>query len=270
MRSIVVVTFGFAVLYAAFWTFGRQDRLADIAALKDRLAAAGVSVSYDRLATRGFPSRFDTRAEGLELTLPGGPAWRLPEIEAAALSYRPADLIVTFPVRQEIVTADGPVPVTSARLRAQVALTGDGWPARITVEGEGLAAEGLFAAGRLLVAARRDGAGGIDLYVEAADALLTAGAAPVTVDSLRADLRLLPVGPAGPDGRRPVDLVIRSAEAVIGGARLTLSGSTAEGIAAAPAWPAPVAALLPLSNAPAPETGRLPPAALSLPWPEGL
>jgi hypothetical protein len=115
---------GLAVLYAGYWLVA--SRLAD-RALRGWFAerqADGWTASYDSLALRGFPSRFDVTVMDLDLRDPGsGFGWQAPQVEFDALSYQPQHYIATWPPTQTLLTPAGPVGIASRKMQASLVFT---------------------------------------------------------------------------------------------------------------------------------------------------
>ena len=217
--ALAAILAGFAV-YAGWWFIARADRVATVQAFEAALDEAGVSVDYERITTRGFPSRLDTVVRGLVLEV-GGRVWVLPEVEVSALSYRPRELIVTFPPSFSFESGGEVVTVTSERLRMSLSLARDGTVQAATVEGTGLAADPLGRAARVLVALRWTGGAEYDGYLEVLDAVVGAD----TLENARIDADLTLAGPI--DGMRPMEALPVQAVTIAAG-RVSWNGALAD------------------------------------------
>lgn len=103
LRVLTIVVGVLAVLYGGYWFVGSRTVERAARAAIDGLKVRGWTVSYDDLATRGFPSRFDTGIDGLSLAAPGGGAeYAAQRIEVMALSYRPNEVIAVWPQGQRL------------------------------------------------------------------------------------------------------------------------------------------------------------------------
>ncbi len=103
-----------AVLYGGYWFFGRAGIEQ---AARDALDRPGIS--YDSLNTIGFPSRFDTTIEGIDLEMAEGRiGWQAPFFQLFMLSYSPHKVIAVWPDRQSLRLADRTFDIQSGRMRA--------------------------------------------------------------------------------------------------------------------------------------------------------
>lgn len=103
-----------AVLYGGYWFFGRAGIEQ---AARDMLDRPGIS--YDSLNTIGFPSRFDTTVEGIDLQAAGGRiGWEAPFFQLFMLSYSPHKVIAVWPDRQSLRIDDTTIDISSGQMRA--------------------------------------------------------------------------------------------------------------------------------------------------------
>jgi len=178
MRKLTILVAILAVLYGGYWTIGAARSTAGAKAMLSDLSDTGWQVTYDRLRTRGFPSRFDTTVEGLSITHPTlGLGWQGDWLQVFALSYRPGQVIVTFPEQMEIRAGTRTLTLRDDRLQASARRAGTGTlaleAATAELEGVRIDAGGGNGAGPLeimdgLVAFRSaDGPGAMDLYINA-------------------------------------------------------------------------------------------------------
>ena len=177
MRKLTILVALLAALYGGYWTIGATRSTAGAKAMLAGLAEAGWQVEYDRLRTRGFPSRFDTTAEGLTLFHPAlGLGWQGDWLQVFSLSYRPGQIIVTFPDRMEITAAGRTLTLRDDRLQASARRAGTGTLAlrAATAEVEGVRidtggdAPPLEIADGLVAFRTGTGTGAMDLYLNAA------------------------------------------------------------------------------------------------------
>jgi len=114
MRKLTVLML-LAVLAALgwglFWLVGATAMEKALAHWFDERRAEGWRAEVAALDTRGFPSRFDTTFEGLDLSDPDtGVAWSAPLFQLLSLSYKPNHLIAVFPGLQRF----GPARLVSS------------------------------------------------------------------------------------------------------------------------------------------------------------
>ncbi|WP_439117971.1 DUF2125 domain-containing protein, partial [Nereida ignava] len=87
MRWIIGACLAAAVLWAGYWFVGSTAAERGAKAWFADRSAQGWVADYDSIETRGFPSRFDTTINALELADPRtGWAWSAPFFQVFALS----------------------------------------------------------------------------------------------------------------------------------------------------------------------------------------
>lgn len=162
MRKLIALIVVLTMLYGGYWFVGRsqiQSRLTDAIVQVD---ASEMNVTYASLATRGFPSRFDTTVTDLVIEDPNARVrWETPIFQLLALSYQPNNVRAYFPEEQVFIidgarytlftnamVARGHVSASAALAfqQAELELLN---PRLRTEGGEELTLERLFAAMRL-------------------------------------------------------------------------------------------------------------------------
>jgi hypothetical protein len=126
MRKLTVLML-LAVLAALgwglFWLVGATAMEKALAHWFDERRAEGWRAEVAALDTRGFPSRFDTTFEGLDLSDPDtGVAWSAPLFQLLSLSYKPNHLIAVFPGLQRFETPDATYEIEAEAMRASLIL----------------------------------------------------------------------------------------------------------------------------------------------------
>ena len=103
LRTLTILVAIAAALYGGYWWLGRGQAEAALTEASEALAARGWTLAWDDLATRGFPSRFDTTLTEPRLASPDGRiAWSGPLLQLLALSYRPTQVIAVLPQQQSL------------------------------------------------------------------------------------------------------------------------------------------------------------------------
>ena len=121
MRKLTFIVAILAAIYAGYWFIGSSAVEKGVTGQIAKMNEAGWDITYSDLATKGFPSRFDTSATDLSVTTPDDAfTWNVPFVQANALSYRPNNVIAVFPNQQEIILDGQPVVVNSDGLRANL------------------------------------------------------------------------------------------------------------------------------------------------------
>jgi hypothetical protein len=200
MRFLLWLVGILALLYGGYWFVGQRAVERGAASAFSQMQAEGWEVAYDDIATRGFPSRFDTTVTAPRLVDPvSGTGWEAPWLQVLALSYLPNEVIAVFPETQTVLLPGDRIDIASQDMRASArvglsaALPFDNVTVQtgpVTLSGETGWQAGLA---RALFALRHAASGGADydIWFEGTDiALPEAGlnaALPRTLPVLRLD-----------------------------------------------------------------------------------
>lgn len=121
MRRLIAVIVILAGLWGGYWFVGKSALEAGLAGWIEDRRAEGWVAEYAALSVRGFPNRFDTTFERLDLADPDtGVAWSLPFFQILALSYRPNHVILVWPDQHMLSSPIERWTITSAELQASV------------------------------------------------------------------------------------------------------------------------------------------------------
>ncbi len=121
MRLLLIAVVAAAALWSGYWWFGSRAVEIGLRGWLDSRPAAGWVANYASIRTQGFPNRFDTTIEGLELADPArGIAWSTPLFQILRLSYRPNHVIAVWPDEQIFSTSEGRVTVRTSQARASL------------------------------------------------------------------------------------------------------------------------------------------------------
>ncbi len=119
MRVIIGLVLLAATAWSGWWVFGSQAQEKALNAWIADRNNAGWDVAISNIAVKGFPNRFDTRLEELNIST-GDWGWSAPDFTILMLSYKPNHIIVSFPTDHELATPDGPLSMTNNQLRASI------------------------------------------------------------------------------------------------------------------------------------------------------
>jgi len=124
MRKLTVLML-LAVLAALgwglYWLAGATATEKALARWFDDRRAEGWVAQTSALDTRGFPNRFDTTFEGLELSDPDtGVAWSAPVFQLLSLSYKPTHVIAVWPGAQAFSTPDAAYEIEAEGMRGSM------------------------------------------------------------------------------------------------------------------------------------------------------
>ncbi len=119
IRALTAAVVALAVLWSGWWFVAAQVAGQALDGFAADLRGEGWSVEYGDLATRGFPSRIDTIAEDITMIPPGGGGvWEIPRLQAMALTYRPNEIILSWPQEQIITLPDQRLVLWTDRLES--------------------------------------------------------------------------------------------------------------------------------------------------------
>ncbi len=121
------LTFFFALLlvaaigWGAFWFIGASTVEKALGNWLAERRAEGWVAQAASLETRGFPNRFDTTFEGLDLADPDTRvAWSTPVFQLLSLSYKPTHLIAVWPAEQHVATPFGSYTLDAESMRGSI------------------------------------------------------------------------------------------------------------------------------------------------------
>lgn len=124
MRRLTFIVLALATIYGGYWFFASSALSKGIAGQISAMQDDGWTIQTTDLATKGFPSRFDTSAEDITVATPNRDfIWKAPFAEANALAYRPNEVILVLPDRQEIELGGTPLEITSDGLKARIGVS---------------------------------------------------------------------------------------------------------------------------------------------------
>ena len=126
MKRLLVLIVALALGYSGYWFVGARTMKSTAIDTFADMQDAGWAVRYDKLNTRGFPSRFDTTVMDLDLQSPDGRIrYAAPFLQVFALSYRPNHIIAAFPPTQEVTVAGTRIAFESEALKLSARLAAD-------------------------------------------------------------------------------------------------------------------------------------------------
>ncbi len=121
MRLLTVILVVLSGLWGGYWYVGSSVLESELRAYLDGAENDGVSIAYAGLRVQGFPNRFDTTIDEVDLThAASGIRWRAPFFQAFALSYKPYHLVAVWPEEQRFDFPGGGVTIRSEDLRASL------------------------------------------------------------------------------------------------------------------------------------------------------
>lgn len=124
MRRLTFIVLALAATYGGYWFFASSALSNGITGQISAMQDDGWTVQTTDLATKGFPSRFDTSAANIMVATPDRDfVWRAPFAQANALAYRPNEVILVLPEHQEIELGGNVYQIASDGLRAQIGVS---------------------------------------------------------------------------------------------------------------------------------------------------
>lgn len=126
MRRLTLFVVVLGIAWSAYWLIGKTAKEQVITAWLEGRRAAGWTAQYTDFQVAGFPNRFDSRFQNLELYSPvSGLGWAAPEFHIFALSYKPNHIIAAFANRQVVTLPFEQIEVNSDKMLASVVFAPD-------------------------------------------------------------------------------------------------------------------------------------------------
>lgn len=112
-----------ALGWGGYWFVGARATERGFAAWLDARAAEGWRTEVASLTTAGFPNRFDTTFEIVDLADPEtGVAWEAPWFQILSLSYKPLHVIAVWPEAQRVEIPGQNLDIAAERMRGSLEL----------------------------------------------------------------------------------------------------------------------------------------------------
>lgn len=112
-----------ALGWGLYWYVGAQATERGLTAWLDARRTEGWTAEAATLSTNGFPNRFDTTFEALDLSDPQtGVGWSAPWFQILSLSYKPTQVIAVWPEEQELRVPGETLGIASSRMIGSLAL----------------------------------------------------------------------------------------------------------------------------------------------------
>lgn len=204
MRFLLWLIVIVSVLWGGYWVVGSHLVEKKSIAAIEQANQSGYEINYSSLNTSGFPNRFDTTIEDIDLRTPSNIQWIAPFFQVFALSYKPYHLIAVWPHEQSISFGDRRLGLVSTDLRASLVVEANATFAlnRFQLSGAGLALQEAGGAPLLVdelsIATRQGGeAFSHDLSIIANRVTLPTLVGSHDVDNIMVDANLIFDGPIG-------------------------------------------------------------------------
>ncbi|QFU07788.1 hypothetical protein PARPLA_02075 [Rhodobacteraceae bacterium THAF1] len=124
MRWLIGLIVVAALGWSAYWFIGATALERALTDSIDAARSEGVEVQTEALNVTGFPNRFDTMIDELEVHVPAsGLTWSLPFLQIFALSYRPNQVIVALPPSQRLTGPFGEATLTTESARGSATVS---------------------------------------------------------------------------------------------------------------------------------------------------
>ena len=121
MRKLIAVIILLPLLWSGYWFAGSYGLKSGIDVWLTDRRGDGWQVEYQDISVKGFPNRFDTEFEQIQLADPDtGVSWEAPFFQLLALSYKPNHLIAVWPNSQVLATPYQKIDVTSEDMKASI------------------------------------------------------------------------------------------------------------------------------------------------------
>ncbi|WOI56965.1 DUF2125 domain-containing protein [Palleronia sp. LCG004] len=120
MRKVILVVVAAAIVWSGYWFVGAAALDRGIDAALDELRAEGWRIEAADRGISGFPNRFDTSFDALEIQAPDGDRLTMPFFQILALSYKPNEIIAIFPPEISLDRGGQVVRLTNEDARGSV------------------------------------------------------------------------------------------------------------------------------------------------------
>ncbi|MEO0989475.1 MAG: DUF2125 domain-containing protein [Pseudomonadota bacterium] len=121
MRVLLWIVGISAALWSGYWFVGAMAMEQAVVRWLDDRRDEGWVAETTAVHTRGFPNRFDTTVEGLDLADPEtGVAWTAPFFQVLALTYKPYHVIAVWPESQTLAFPDQKVAVGAEKMQGSI------------------------------------------------------------------------------------------------------------------------------------------------------
>ncbi len=121
MQKLIVLILVLATGWGGYWFVGSSAVQSGMTNWISAQQGNSLNIKYSTLKTRGFPSRFDTTIQDIQISDPrSGYIWTAPFFQIFALSYKPNHIIAFWPNEQTIQTPDERIDITSEQIKASV------------------------------------------------------------------------------------------------------------------------------------------------------
>lgn len=118
LMSLVTLAVIAALGWGTYWYVGASALEKGLALWLEQRRAEGWQATAAGIETRGFPNRFDTTFEALDLSDPTtGLGWSAPLFQLFALSYKPTHVIAVWPGEQRITLSGEEITAQADALR---------------------------------------------------------------------------------------------------------------------------------------------------------
>ena len=123
MRLLTIIVATVAALYSGYWFIGARSVEAGANDAIENLRNDGWNIAVSEVATRGYPSRFDTTLDAVSITSADQSfSYKAPFLQALALSYAPNEVIFAFANEHQITIGGQTLDIQSQGLRASASV----------------------------------------------------------------------------------------------------------------------------------------------------
>lgn len=128
MRKVLWLPIVAALLWSGYWAVGFMGLTRGFDHWLELRRGEGWQAEAARIETTGFPAKFVTRVEGLDLVDPEtGLGWQVPEFHFEAAAHAPTYVEATWPETQTIITPFETIAVAAEEMQAGLGLVPGPW-----------------------------------------------------------------------------------------------------------------------------------------------
>ncbi len=124
IRVLIFGVMALVIAWSGYWLIGSNSHKKSVVELLENLKQRGWVVEYSTVTVRGFPNRFDTRIENVNLSHSSGKVtWQSPWIDILLLSYNFSHVILVLPPPLEFSISDRRLSLPAQKLTASIEMS---------------------------------------------------------------------------------------------------------------------------------------------------
>jgi hypothetical protein len=121
MRKLIWIISVIFALWSGYWVIGAYKTEKTLLETLEKYKTLGWAIDFSKLKVRGFPNRFDTTIENLNIISPeDNIGWSTPYFQILSLSYKPNHLIAIWPKEHELKIANNILSIRNKKMQSSL------------------------------------------------------------------------------------------------------------------------------------------------------